>query len=56
MQSVADIGRHAEVREEGVVLEHQADASLMRRLLGDIDPIIANRTAVAWFEPGNDSE
>jgi hypothetical protein len=54
MQSVADIGRHAEVREEGVVLEHQADASLMRWLLGDIDSIIANRTAMAWFEPGND--
>jgi hypothetical protein len=56
MQSIADVGGHAEMREEGVVLEHQADASLMRWLLGDIDPVIANRATMAWFEPGNDSE
>jgi hypothetical protein len=56
MQSVADVGGHAEMREEGVVLEHQADASLMRRLLGNIDPVIGDGAAMAWFEPGNNAE
>jgi hypothetical protein len=56
MQSVADVGCHAEMGEEGVVLEHQADASLMCRLLGDIDAIIGDCAAVTGFESGNNPE
>jgi hypothetical protein len=56
MQSVADVGCHAEMREEGVVLEHQADAPLLRWLLGDIYPIIADGAAVARLESGNNPE
>jgi hypothetical protein len=56
MQTITDVGCHREVGEEGMVLEHQADAPVMCRLLGNIDTVAGNRATMVWFKPSDDAE
>ena len=56
LQAEGDVLRHGHVLEDRVVLEHEADVALLRRQLGGLDALDADRALVGGVEAGDDPQ
>ena len=56
LEAERDVVVHGHVLEGGVVLEHEADAALLRRPAGDVLAVDEDRAHVGRLEPGDDPE
>ena len=55
-QPEADIVGHRHVAEQRILLEHEADAAIRDRLVGNIHAVECDRAAVGEFQPGDDPQ
>ena len=55
-QTERDVLADAHVRERGVVLEHEADAPLLRTRGRDVDAVNRDRAGVRRLQPGDDPQ
>ncbi|GMA36898.1 hypothetical protein GCM10025876_31020 [Demequina litorisediminis] len=55
-ETESDVLRHAHVRERRVVLEHEADAALLRRQVRRVLALDTDVPLVGGFESGDDAQ
>ena len=56
LQAEGDVLRHAHVLERGVVLEHEPDVALLRRQVGRLDALDADRAVVGRVQASDDAQ